>query len=639
MKLLSAHVQKFRNFDDSELVPIQPDITALVGKNESGKTAFLQALHLLRPTDGVSFHNLQHYPRWLYTDDRKVAGKVEGTCPVTCTFELEPSDLSALEAKFGTGVIRATSVEISRKYDGGYLVGQDVGPDEQAAVRGVVDRTGVPERLSTAFASVTTFKALEAALQKLEQPPADGTAVDPAIAPTAGAIRTSAEAVAGQDFHATVRNVLLDLMPRFFYFSEYHFIGGRTDLHTVFNTPEQDLRHPDRTALALLRLAGADNAAVIAEDYESRKAELEAVSNKLTDEMAEYWSQSQDLEVLIDVDKDTQNTPQGQTAVARYLEVRVKDRRHGHTSNIDTRSNGFRWFFSFLASFSEYEGRNQRMVILLDEPALTLHARAQRDFLRFIEERLSPDHQVIYSTHSPFMVEAGRLDRARLVEDKGKKVGSKVTADVMSTDRDTLFPLQAALGYDLGQNLFIAPHNLLLEGTSDFTYLQVLSDHLETLGRSGLDPRWTLLPVGSVTKVPSFLALLGHHLDVTVLVDAGRENQAIADLVRKGRLPADRFVTPAEITATAEADIEDLFEVDEYLRLYNSALGGTALTAGELVGADRILKRIERARGEFNHGRPADHLLRHRDEVLQELSETTLERFECLFKRLNATLP
>jgi predicted ATP-dependent endonuclease of OLD family len=122
-------------------------------------------------------------------------------------------------------------------------------------------------------------------------------------------------------------------------------------------------------------------------------------------------------------------------------------------------------------------GAAGRVVVLLDEPALTLHARAQQDFLRFINERLSPKHQVIYTTHSPFMVETGHLERARIVEDKGPDRGAEVTTEVLATDRDSLFPLQAALGYDIAQNLFVGPNNLLVEGTSDFTYLTLISDH------------------------------------------------------------------------------------------------------------------------------------------------------------------
>jgi energy-coupling factor transporter ATP-binding protein EcfA2 len=640
MKLVEAHVQKFRNFDDSDPVAIEGDVTALVGKNESGKTAFLQGLYRLNPVYGEQLDELDQYPRWLYTRDRK-AGTIVSTNPVTAVFELEPADVEAMATRFGDGVVVAERVTIGRRYDNVTTVGQDAQPDEAKAVAAVLDRSEIPGSLLGELQKCATFTALGAALDKAERPPADDQPVDAAISAGLTSVRNAMTAMLGQDnqgFHGAVHSALRARMPKFFYFGDYHFLAGRTDLQRVYG-PEADLKPGERTALALLRLAGADNAALLNEEYERRKAELEAVSNELTDEMADYWSQSKDLDVEIDVDKETQTIPEGQRAVARYLEVRVRDRRHGHTDNIDKRSSGFRWFFSFLAAFSEFEGRPDRIVILLDEPALTLHARAQKDFLRFIDERLAPKHQVIFTTHSPFMVEPGKLHRARLVEDKGARVGSKVTSDVMATDRDTLFPLQAALGYDIAQNLFIAPHNLLLEGTSDFTYLYVMSEHLKTLGRTGLDDRWSLLPVGSVTKITTFLALLGQHLDVTVLVDAGGENKQVADLVRRGLLDSARFITPAQVTATTEADVEDLFDVKDYLALYNASIGSAPLAESDLVGTDRLVKRVERARGDFNHGIPADHLLRNRDTVLPGLSALTLEQFEKLFARVNATLP
>src|SRR5690606_7734051 len=139
--------------------------------------------------------------------------------------------------------------------------------------------------------------------------------------------------------------------------------------------------------------------------------------------------------------------------------------------------------------------------------------RAQKDFLRFINERLAVNgRQVIFTTHSPFMVEPGRLERARLVEDKGTEHGTKVSKDVMSTDADTLFPLQGALGYDLAQHLFINEHNLVVEGTSDLTYISVISDFLKENSRTGYDDKWSVVPVGGADQIPTFVALLGNHL-------------------------------------------------------------------------------------------------------------------------------
>lgn len=337
----------------------------------------------------------------------------------------------------------------------------------------------------------------------------------------------------------------------------------------------------------------------------------------------------------------TVNTQSGQQAVVDELKIRLWDDRHFLSLRFDERSSGFRWFFSFLAGFSKYEHGKEPIIILLDEPGLGLHARAQHDFLRFIEERLVKRCQVIYSTHSPFLVQPAHLERARLVQDEGRDLGARITSDVLTTDKDTLFPLQGALGYDLAQHLFMAPHNLVVEGTSDYTYLLLLSDHLKSERRVGLDERWSIVPVGGADLVPSFVALLGHHLSsVTVLLDSRREgHQRLLNMANQGILERNRMITIGEVLGTKLGDIEDLFTVDEYLGLYNAAFAAK-LKAVELKGTDPIVARIARHLKveRFDHGRPADILLRKRDTILSTLSATTLDRFEELFKRINATL-
>jgi predicted ATP-dependent endonuclease of OLD family len=80
-----------------------------------------------------------------------------------------------------------------------------------------------------------------------------------------------------------------------------------------------------------------------------------------------------------------------------------------------------------------------------NEPGLNLHASAQTDLLRFIED-LSDDYQIIYSTHSPFMIASDSLNRVRTVLETDK--GSVISDSIQEKDPDTLFPLQASLGYE-----------------------------------------------------------------------------------------------------------------------------------------------------------------------------------------------
>jgi len=428
-----------------------------------------------------------------------------------------------------------------------------------------------------------------------------------------------------------LESLILQRMPSFLYFSEYSQLQGKVDLEHLFDATELD---PSQlTARSLLRLAHADNESILALDYEERRSELEAAANRLTQEVARYWSQSSELKVDIDVEM----APGGSGQIAKYLQIRVEDLRHGFSNRLDQRSSGFRWFFSFLAAFHEFERQKDRVVILLDEPALELHPRAHRDFLRFINERLAPKHQVFYTTHSPFMIEADHLERVRMVEDKGRGVGAVVSADVLSAEPDSFFPLQAALGYDIAQSVFSRPDNLLVEDTSDYTYLTVISDHLKQFGREHLNGRWQILPAGGLGNIPAVVALIGRQMGVTVLVESKGGSEKLVELGKAGFLKPKRLVAVAEVTGASRADVEDLFEVDDYLALYNQAFG-KSLRAADLPPGERILDRIKEKEGDFDAGRPADALLRLRDKLLPPLRPTTRARFEDLFRRINKTL-
>jgi hypothetical protein len=125
------------------------------------------------------------------------------------------------------------------------------------------------------------------------------------------------------------------------------------------------------------------------------------------------------------------------------------------------------------------------------------------------------------------MVGATKLDRVRMVEDIDGK-GTTVSEDVLSTNRDTVFPLQAALGYELAQSLFVGPNNIVVEGPADYLYFKIISGQLKEKGRVPLDSKWVIVPVGGLDKIPTFVALLGAQLNVAVVMDVAagvRRNQ------------------------------------------------------------------------------------------------------------------
>ena len=208
------------------------------------------------------------------------------------------------------------------------------------------------------------------------------------------------------------------------------------------------------------------------------------------------------------------------------------------------------------------------------------------------------------------MVQPNKLERVRLVEDRGIEQGAVVTNDVLTRDRDTLFPLQGALGYDLVQHLFVSENNLVVEGTSDYAYLKLISDHLASKRRAHLDPKWSIVPVGGADLIPTFVALLGNHLKLTVVVDSRKAgHQRLERMANDGYLERQRIILIGQVAARSPADIEDLFEESEYLNLYNAAFAKT-LKSHDLQGTDAIVAKIARKEGvdRFDHGRPADGL-------------------------------
>ncbi len=616
MRLISVRTENYKSISNTGEVSVEPDVTTLVGKNESGKSAFLEALYRINPAaSGLRQHfdELRDYPRRRRNTDR---GRIPSVRPIWATFELETEDVRAVEEKLGNGIFRSNSVVVSKSYENTMSYEYDL--DQAAVVRQFASDARLTEEL---IDGIITLEDLRQALEGREE------LSEPA--------RNLLEDLRGFDVDEEVQAVLAQRLPKFLYFGNYSTLPGRFSINEIQQANEQDLDEGKRTALAFLRLAGVEAKEFIEEEYEARKAALEAAAVQITDEVFEYWSQNKDLRVEVDVDFRPQ--PQQPQTRVPHLEIRIWNDRHRVSINFGERSTGFVWFFSFLAYFSEFRDKEERLVLLLDEPGMGLHAAAQADLLRFIDERLAPDLQVIYTTHSPFMIDATALERVRTVEDKDGE-GTKISADVLAVSSDTRFPLQAALGYQLSQTLFVGPDNLIVEGPGDILYFQVLSSHLRSLGRTGLDPRWVLVPAGGVDKIPTFIALLGSQLNLAVILDvSARGNQRVDSMVNRGMLEPSKLYPLTRITKTSEADVEDLFSVGFYLELLRAS-GIANIQEKDLAPGTRVLSRVEQHVGRFDHYRPAAYLQREQQDLLPKVDADTLHRFESLFEEVNAAL-
>ena len=628
MKIISFQVKTFRNIVDSNPIKVDPSVTCMVGKNEAGKSALLEALYLLNPAYGEKFNHDEQYPRWLIARDRK-AGDLSKHSPIKATFNLDAKDIAAVVDVLGEGVLADKTLTIKRNYGNERV--WEFKYDGTKAIQNLI--AGFPSTIAQIFTNATTLEQIKETLAT-EKKANDNTPDRLSdLNDVSKVIKDRGLETVG--IYERILNILAARLPVFFRFSKYSTLPGRVDFQKISASKEEGPAQSElQTVRALLQLAGTDLNQLGNNDYELRKGELEAVQIDLTRQVFEYWKQNPYLEVLIDVDKETVNQPNGHTAVARYLDIRLRDKRTGYSNNFSQRSSGFQWFFSFLAAFSEFENK-ESPIVLLDEPALTLHGKAQGDFLRFINERLAPSSPTIYTTHSPFMID--KLERVRVVEDDGPPRGATSTDEVLARDPDSLFPLQAALGYDIAQNLFVGPHNLVVEGSSDFIYLTIMSILCAQSGRNKLDDRWRVLPAGGATNIPTFVSLVGPHLDITVLADSDTKGmQRVMNMITQNLLKGHRLIMANVATGSKEADIEDLFSEGDYLKLYNKTFG-SSIKVSDLPANNRIVKRIEaHIQKEFNHNDVAETLLRSHHEI--SFTDTSLDRFSTLIKAINDTM-
>ncbi len=639
LKLTRARVTDYRSIDDSGWVDID-NVTCLMGKNESGKTAFLAALKKLNPVGGAGGDfDLKDYPRKGYVKYRR-QHKTDPAVVVRAQFRLDDDEVREIEMEYGVGVLPSPLITVSKSYDNTRTWDFEV--DETPLVRHLVAKAGLPEEIRERTANIDTVEQLRSMLHRLDiKPPIVGEL----LVELAGRFDRSVK-------EQIVQKYFERLLPAFVYFDDYSSMKGRISIPDICRRSEDPnkLDDSDRTFLSLISLVGADLHDLESHmDYEHLKAELESASISITDDVFEYWHQNQQLRVEFDLSNANPNDPPPLNE-GTILHIRIWNNRHRVSVPFDERSKGFVYFFSFLAYFSglELEDEERSLLLLFDEPGLNLHARAQRDFLRFIDERLAPKHQVVYTTHSPFMVDLNRLGSVRTVQDMDDR-GTVVTDDVMDHDAETVFPLQVAMGYRLAQSLFLAPYCLLVNSPSDQIYLQVLGELAAAKGRAPLDPRWVTIPVGGSDNLPTYLSILGDsYSNVAIMMDVTPKSKARIE-AKTGKMSRYSPIRMVEVTRVRDADLEDLFDPQFYLQLVNRAYGHELprdLTMKAISDSNpRIAQRVQKffAReelcgGRFDPYRPAAYLLEHHLELRSQIDEATIERAASMFDRVNSLL-
>ncbi len=664
MELKSFRIWNYRSINDSGDIDVSK-ITSIVGRNESGKSNLLRALRSLNPAEGITeLNKIKDFPR-----HRRLEEGTPDTQVLSTTWDLSDNDREELTVILPRAK-DLNQVSVGRYYKAKRWVnlGLEAIAFDAKEVAGAIRKIVPAVKAAAAKKEEAVNQTLAAAADAFEK----AVAVQPGITKEKWAenaqealpalrqalATADAELTDAQDQHVVTLEELADeiiqdseaqkkarawvieQLPVFIYLDDYPDLDGHQNINDYLNRKSQGTTtESDAYFEKLCKVAGLKpqelQDLLNKNDQETRNQLANRASAVVTKELSRLWNDRK-LKVRFNLDSHHMDTFVSDPNADFDVEV-----------NLNERSRGFRWFFSFYITFSADTdgGSAANAILLLDEPGLYLHAKSQFDLLQHFEDDFS--NQIVYTTHSPFMVPTQNLDSVRTVNIG--TAGTTVTNDP-SGDSRTLFPLQAALGYDLAQSLFVGPNNLIVEGVTDFWIINSISEYLADQGKTSLHKDLTLTPAGGAQKVSYMVALLtSENLNVLVLFDDEKDSNTTKDELIKAKLIQEQnvvFISEAFSTGkTAEADVEDLLEPDVYINLvkesYAKELKGKTLALNDKI--PRIAKRIEAAFKDlgipFHKTRPARLLLKKMaTEPNTIITLATVEKFEALFTAVNNRL-
>lgn len=667
MRLVKARVQNYRSILDTGEFEVEKLKTILVGPNEAGKTVLLRALQQLNKPDDISgFDPLRDYPRSKYNDITTKRVEPKNVTVVTGYFDLEDEDKELIPEDYHQCQYKLYRNLNNKGYHS--LINApkllQYGDVKKSLIRmamhmddkfsGADGAKGPTETLSDICSAWPDTKEIKSdAISLLEKWLNDHYKYVDEENETEEKRHTELlRQIKSNLKHDEVLSILDTRTPVFILFNNYFRVKPTIHLDHLAQRVAQNIlddEYYDYGNQCLLKLLGfsakelselgstpspnvndPDALKIYKDKLDSRSYQLNAASVRLTNEIKSVWMPNP-------------NRPEADklkvTADGQYLKVVVEDDL-GVDIELDQRSEGFQWLVSFfIVFFSEAMDKHENAILLLDEPGMSLHALKQRDFRETIS-RLAKNNQTLFTTHSPFLVGPDELDIVRVVEMKDRSVGTKVHITISSEDPAGLLPLQEALGYDLAHSLFSQQRNLILEGITDYWYIEATAELLRASVDSNLNEKIALVFANTAGKVVYYATILhAHNLKVAALLDSDAAgDQAAQQETLVHTLGNKNILRTKDYCGVPKAEIEDLLR-ETLVNIANHAFG-IDVTQIALAQPERSIVSIFASEiDQFSKYKLAKAYVRwSRENESSALSNTEREQWNKLIEGINKSL-
>lgn len=573
MLLESARVQNYQSIIDSGPVKIESDITAFVGMTGAGKTSFLEmvaGLDLTRVFYETELPNESVVKQKFQDGELKAASILQ----LTAVFKLEEGDNDLLPEEFRD----VGKLEVNRYFDGHFEIKTLKGSLKQGSMdmKPFTDRvsailtgmrasfTGATPRLpalrqqESAFfkalddfsqSNLANLKELDLSLQSIR----NGVNILLKDQPLLNEfnqrlaeLQTLRNEVASALEQDPVKK-LMDVIPKPVYKRDVFELADNVPIDDFINKPESSKTFQCIAIISGLKPSGVQK--IRNSPPADQDAYLRVISKSLSDQLNSFWTQEQyDFTVSIRGDR---------------LALNVADRTtHKITSVLDG-SDGFKWFTSFFLEMSADQSQKPAgSIVLLDNPATSLHDEGKADVLRFLNRTAeSGKIQILYATHERPLIDPWRIDRIRAVEKK--QDGTKIDLLKGDSRSDLLEKVRRNIGSPAKYSLFGAPRTVAFEGISDMNIISAFNEYLERQGMTHLHKDlFSINGINGIDNAPDSCQLyktLG--IEFTIVVDSG---QKTIDMKQKVPLEDHKYFVEIKDVISKDGDTEDLLDPELY---------------------------------------------------------------------------
>lgn len=663
MRLRKFRVRAYRCIHDSGQISIG-DLAAFIGRNESGKTTILQALTLLNKEESISELDLcDEMSEELKTEIRIAEGE----------FELNKHEIDIIHEKFND-IAKINKIKIFRtnrnpeiQYDFGDTkidtnMDENLKTRENFANKILEFIETIPNhiriRLNTEFLKEPlqlNFENFKKKIWEINNNLMVLASVEQKVISEWNKIYNEKELddlLIGRTKIDMLKNFIKEnLHPRFVYFSDYKKIYGNINLNEylseVTNHKIEYKEEFDKTETVMNLFYLAELEIEKIKEYKDSPSRLikflNTSSNRLTTRLNPAWK-GESIHV------DLRYNP-GNIMSVVISDVH-KDGTITNTGLLSRRAEGFKWIFSFIVNFAAETQRAElkEAILLLDEPARNLHPTQQIGIADLLKN-LAGSNQILYATHSPYMVFDYTPGNLLVVELDKKKHLSRIFYDYWNADNKTLIPIIYGLSKGLVESItdkqigINSRPIIIVETISDCMYLNSFDKLLQ-------DPNISMNPLNIVAAynknsvLPLAIFYRNHGYRTFVILDNSDESKHISD-----QLISNKFSSIQTIFFEHNDNIqtiEDYMSIEDYLFAVNQTYeiklrheGYNDITIEKIahVGKKGIIENLEyiwsenERWGKFSN----EEITRYVCEKIASnnvdfISDKTKERFRTLYR-------